>query len=67
MWCDALNSKPVHESENMSVPVLVWIEKFEYPTWGYYNYLRHEWMTEAQRHVPATAVKYFAYIDNPYK
>lgn len=70
MWIDAVDCKPVltKHSEIYSDNVLFWPLNFIHPCWGYYNYVSKEWeQATGEETFPAEQVKYFAYIDNPYK
>lgn len=69
MWIDAVESKPIKgDNPKFSVKVLYWREGEEAPTWGYFNHGTYVWVDGMYRQIyqPET-VKYFAYIDNPYK
>lgn len=70
IWCDAIETKPVRRNDkpNFSINVLYWLEGQEDPIWGYYNHLHGVWVDGHARQVyDPQLVKYFAYIDNPYK
>lgn len=70
MWIDAVNEKPVksEKTDKFSVEVVYWREGENQPTWGYYNFEDHGWVDGRYRLIYSdSTVKYFAYIDNPYK
>ncbi len=70
MWCDATIGQPVKapKSDKFSVEVLFWREGEDKPTWGYFNYDAGVWVDGYWRQIYLLdTVKYFAYIDNPYK
>lgn len=56
----------------ISVDVVFWKENEYRPYWGNYNYSIKAWITTDHKGfvssaIKADKVKYFAYIDNPYK
>lgn len=70
MWIDAVNQKPVHETATWSVDVLVWVEDELVPRWGCYHFTSDTWRIKYEGEnetYPAFKIRYFAYIDNPYK
>jgi hypothetical protein len=69
MWIDAIDSKPVRSSEepNASERVLIWMEGDESARFATYYYQINHWVCESARGFDQSQVKYFAYIDNPYK
>lgn len=74
MWIDAVETKPVI-SENdayraqtqQSDDVIIWIEGHPAPCFACYNHSINHWFSSMARGFDQSKVKYFAYIDNPYK
>lgn len=68
MWIEAVDCTPVQDISDCSVDVLFWVEGEESPDWGYYLFFIDKWYSITKlSEIPAKSVKYFAYIDNPYK
>ncbi len=68
MWIDAVEMKPVTDKDpDFSVEVLYWVEGHKSPIWGYFNFRMNRWCHGILREIYSSDVKYFAYIDNPYK
>jgi len=53
--------------DRQSERVLVWIEGETRWDEGHYNYYFKDWEIDRWGRIPTNRVKYFAYIDNPYK
>lgn len=69
MWIDALIIKPVkaNQSNTISIEILFWVEGKSTPLWGHFDYYYGQWYDgHIDQYIPES-VKYFAYIDNPYK
>lgn len=59
---------PVKADSTTSCFVLFWVEGQRQPFWGYYSYANEVWHNLPYSNYSEPAeVKYFAYIDNPYK
>lgn len=70
MWIptEGDNLPVTSEKIKFSIDVLFWREGEMQPTWGYYNYGNNCWVDGQDRQIyNESNVKYFAYIDNPYK
>lgn len=69
MWIDAETTKPekARQPNNISIPVAFWVDYVSHPYWGHYDFHFNRWVTEDDREYLPLHVKYFAYIDNPYK
>jgi hypothetical protein len=69
MWIDAVECKPVKEDKmpHKSIKVLFWVRDCYGPFWGIYDSNISFWFDPKEGYFNPHDVKYFAYIDNPYK
>lgn len=73
MWIDAIDSKPVIGDEKIerdySISPFVWIweEDDHLPVLARYYHNSKRWCINNEMIVDGSKIKYFAYIDNPYK
>lgn len=68
MWIPTENDNlPQHHDARTSVDVLFWQDGSMFPCWGYYNFHANTWFSISNNSIARVPVKYFAYIDNPYK
>jgi len=69
MWIDAEECKPVKEEKmpHKSIKVLFWVDHHPRPYWGIYDNNMELWFSSNHGYFTCEEVKYFAYIDNPYK